>query len=88
MKQPNAIPNALAVTTVIIYVLCRVLVGLFPDISFAIAQSWFHGIEISKSGAWNLTMSSFLLGLISSTITAWIVGYIFTKVYRSFVKKS
>ncbi len=81
MKQ-YVIPNALAVTTAIIYVLCRVLVGIFPDASFALAQSWFHGIELSKSSAWNLTMQSFVIGLISSTITAWIVGYIFVKVYK------
>ena len=86
MKQSYAIPNALAVTTAIIYVVCRVLVGLFPDVSFAIAESWFHGIEISKLGAWNLTMSAFVIGLISSTITAWVVGYIFIKVYKSFTK--
>ena len=78
--QSYAIPNALAVTTAIVYVVCRLLVGLFPDISF-IAESWFHGIELSKLGNWNLTMSSFILGIISSAITAWIVGYIFIKVY-------
>lgn len=86
MKQSYAIPNALAVTTAIIYVVCRLLVGIFPDASFAIAQSWFHGIEISKLGAWNLTMSSFILGMISTTVTAWVVGYIFIKVYRLFNK--
>ena len=79
--QSYAIPNALAVTTAIVYVVCRLLVGLFPDISFAIAESWFHGIELSKLGNWNLTMSSFILGIISSAITAWIVGYNFIKVY-------
>lgn len=86
MKQSYAIPNALAVTTAIIFVLCRVLVGLFPDAFFAIAQSWFHGIGFSKLSAENLTMPSLLLGLISSTITAWVVGYIFIKVYKTFTK--
>lgn len=86
MGKSYAIPNSLAVTSAIIYVLCRVLVGLFPDASFTIAQSWFHGIELGKLGAWNLTLESFVLGIISSAITAWIVGYIFIKVYRLFVK--
>lgn len=86
MKQTYAIPNALAVTTVIVYAVCRLLVSLFPDASFAIAQSWFHGIELSKLGAWDLTMSSFILGIISSAVTAWVVGYIFIKVYRLFNK--
>lgn len=85
-QQPYIIANALAVTTTIIYVICRVLVGLFPDVSFIIAQSWFHGIELSKLDSWNLTMSSFVLGLISSTISAWVIGYIFAKVYKLFIK--
>lgn len=84
--QSYAIPNALAATTAIIFVLCRVLVSFFPDIFFAVAQSWFHGIELGKAGAWNLTLGFFILGLISSTITAWIVGYLFIKVYRLFAK--
>ena len=86
MKQPYALANALAVTTALVFVLCRVLVGLFPDISFVVAQSWFHGIELSKLDAWNLTFVSFVMGLISSTITAWVVGFIFTRVYKLFEK--
>lgn len=86
MNKAYAIPNALAVTTAIIYVLCRLLVGLFPDASFAIAQSWFHGIALSRLGAWNLTTESFILGIMSSTVTAWIVGFIFVKVYRFLAK--
>lgn len=85
-SQSYAIPNALAVTMAIVYVACRVLVGLFPDVFFAIAQSWFHGIELSKLGAWNLTFGSFILGIISSAITAWIIGYIFIRVYKAFGK--
>lgn len=86
MKQSYTIANTLAVTTAVIFVTCRVLVGLFPDISFVIAQSWFHGIELSKLGAWNLTVSSFFMGLVSSTLTAWVVGYIFARVYKLFGK--
>ncbi|MBI2086119.1 hypothetical protein HYT74_02140 [Candidatus Daviesbacteria bacterium] len=79
--QSYAIPNALAVTTALIFVVCRILVGIFPDLSFAVAQSWFHGIEVSKQGTWDLSMPTFILGLISVTISAWIIGYIFVKIY-------
>lgn len=75
--QSYAIPNALALTTAVVFVLCRLLVGLFPDLSFAVAQSWIHGIGLSKLDASSLTTSSFVLGLVSSAVTAWIVGYIF-----------
>jgi len=85
--NPTATANAAGVTTAIVFVLCRILVSLFPDLSFAIAQSWFHGITLSKLDTLSLTFSSFVLGLISSTITAWVIGYIFAKVYNSFVKR-
>lgn len=86
-NQSYALPNALAVTTAIIYVLCRLLVGLFPDISFTIAQSWFHDIALSRQDVLSLTLSSFILGIVSSTVTAWIIGYIFIQVYNFFLKR-
>lgn len=80
------IPNALAATTAIVFVACRILVGLFPDTFFTIAQSWFHGIQLNQLNSWNLTATSFTLGLISSTITAWVIGFLFVKVYKLFIK--
>ncbi len=80
------VANALAVTTGIVYVACRLLVGIFPDGMFRVAQSWFHGIALSRLGSWNLTNETLILGLVSSAITAWVVGYIFAKVYNAFVK--
>ncbi len=85
-KDVSATANAFAVTTAIVYVVCRILIGLFPDASFAVAQSWFHGIALSKLGSWNLTTGAFFLGLISSTIIAWLVGYLFAKLYNAFAK--
>lgn len=76
------IPNALAVTTAIVFVVCRVLVGLFPDASFAVAQSWFHGMAVTQISAEALTLSSLILGLISSAVSAWIIGWIFMRVYK------
>jgi len=86
-NQSYVLPNTLAVTTLIVYVLCLLLVGLFPDISFTIAQSWLHGIALSKLDTWSLTMSSFILGIVSSTITAWVIGFIFVQVHNYFTKR-
>lgn len=86
-NTPTVTANAIAVTTAIVFVLCRVLVGLFPEASFTVAQSWFHGIELSRLDVWSLSFSSFVLGLISSLITAWVIGYIFASVYNYFLKK-
>ena len=78
-----AIANTTAVTTAIIFVVCRVGIGLFPDISFTLAQSWFHGIELTKLE----TSGSFVLGFVSATVGAWLVGYLFASLYNFFLKK-
>lgn len=79
--------NAAAATTAVVFVACRILVGLFPDAFFAIAQSWFHGIALTKLDSWNLTASSFILGLVTATATAWFIGYLFAWTYNWFLKK-
>ena len=78
--NPTATANALAITGGIFYIACRVLVGLFPDLMYTIAQSWFHGIGMTKSGSWNLSLESFFIGLISFVAFAWVTGYIFATV--------
>lgn len=70
------IANASALSMAIVYVLCRILVALFPGVSFSVAQSWFHTVQINQGGA-DLTISSFFTGLVSVIIVSWIVGYIF-----------
>lgn len=85
--EPNATANAAAVTVAALYVICRIAVALFPDLAMSVAQSWFHGLELSKISGWNLSMGSFILGLATSAGGAWLVGYLFANVYNYFVKK-
>lgn len=82
-----ATANALAVTVGVIYVFCAVLVTLLPDVSMAVAQSWFHGIDLARISSWNITVGSFIMGLVSSVVAAWAVGYLFAYMYNMFAKK-
>jgi len=84
--NPIGTANAVAVTTAIIYIVCRVGVSLFPDLSMTIAQSWFHGIQLTQISELNFTFGSFILGLATSTIGTWLVGYLFAKLYNYFLK--
>ena len=86
-NNPTATANALAVTGGIFYIACRILVGVFPDLMYTVAQSWFHGIGMAKSGSWNLSLESFFVGLISFMVFAWITGYLFACVYNYFSKR-
>lgn len=85
--NPVATANAAAATIAIVYLVCRFLVGLFPDLMMSIAKSWFHGIDITKISGWNLSIESFIIGIISASISAWLVGYLFASVYNYFAKK-
>lgn len=85
--DPKATANGAAVTVAIIYIFCRVGVSLFPDLSMSIAQSWFHGIQLTQISELRLTSGSFVLGLVTSMIFAWLVGYLFANLYNYFVKK-
>lgn len=82
-----ATANAAGMTTAVVYVVCRVLVWLFPDWFFVVAQSWFHGMELTKLGVQSLTMGNFVLGLVTATVSAWLVGYLFAIKYNYFLKK-
>lgn len=83
--DPNTTANASAVTIAIIYVLCTLFVVLIPDLSMSITKSWFHGIDISLISSWNLSFGSFVLGLVSATVSAWLVGFLFASTYNYFL---
>ena len=83
----SATANDAAVTMGVFYIICRVFVGLLPGLSFGIAQSLLHGMALTQVGTWNLSTSNFVLGLLTSIASAWIVGFVFATTYNSFVKK-
>ena len=82
-----AIANALAVTTAIAYVVCAVLVLLVPDLYLSVMQSWFHGLDLLKISSANITIGSFVTGLITIAAAAWVIGYLFTSVHSWMSKK-
>ncbi len=85
--NPMATANATAITAAIVFIVCRVAFSLAPDFSMDIAKSWFHGIDISRISALNLSTDSFILGFVTATVGAWLVGYVFAISYNLFVKK-
>lgn len=87
LKNPMATANAAGATTAIVFVACRLLVGIFPGFMFTVGQSWLHGIALTQYNSWNLTISGFVLGLVSSSVFAWLVGYLFAVIYNTFIEK-
>lgn len=85
--NPTTAANAAAATAAVIYVACALFFMVAPGLSMAITKTWFHGIDISLIDARTTTFGSFILGLVTATIGAWIVGYIFAFFYNKFAKK-
>lgn len=83
---PLATANALAATTAVIYVVYTAAVALLPDLSLTIVQSWLHAINLTKISSFNITVGSFILGIITAIGGAWLIGFVFAKTYNQFVQ--
>lgn len=81
-NNPIATANATAITTGVVYLACRFLVIGAPDFMFSIAQSWFHGIALTKMDTWSVSTETLLLGFVSSVAFAWIIGYLYSSIRR------
>lgn len=78
----------MAVTVAFIAVVCAVAVMLAPELSLGIAQSWFHGIDLSKVRMdVNPSLASLLYGWMTATIGGWVVGYVFASAHNLFAGK-
>jgi len=83
--EPKVTAKALAAKIGLIYVVCAVSIVLFPGLAMTIAQSWFHGLDLSKIFGLRVTPGSFVLGFITSTAGGGLVGYVFAKAYNYFL---
>lgn len=82
MQRPTVFANSLAVVAAALFVICRVLVAAVPDTFSGIAQSWFHGLVIAPQPWAGLSASSFVLGLATLTIVAWLFAFSWATVYN------
>jgi hypothetical protein len=75
--EKGRVANAFALTTVVIWIVCSVVVWLFPGFSMLITKWWMHGMEIGIMGEWNLTLYNFIMGGLTLGVSFWIIGWIF-----------
>lgn len=69
--------NSFALATAILWVLCTLLVWLWPDFTWRVTEWWMHGMDLTAMGGWNLTLNNFLLGGLTLVASAWVTGYTF-----------
>lgn len=87
-KEKIVLANAFALTIAIIWVVCSLLIALFPAFTLAVTSWWMHGLALSVMGTWNLTWSNVLLGGITLVVAAWLSAYLFGWCWETISGKS
>ena len=79
--------NALAVVGLGLYIICRVVTLMMPDLLFAVGQSWFHTFNMDAvRGVATMDLNTFLMGGITFGALAWLTGYTFASTYNRLAK--
>ncbi len=75
-KEEIVLANAFAVTVTILWVVCSLIIAVFPAFSLTVTTWWMHGLAPSATETWHLTWSNFLLGGVTLVVSAWLGGYV------------
>ena len=87
MLKPQAFANAYTIVGIGLYIGCRVLTLVVPDLLFAVGQSWFHTFNMDAvSSVVSMDLNTFLLGGITFGVLAWLTGYAFASTYNRLAK--
>ena len=87
MIKTKILANAVAAVTGVVFILCRLLAAVAPNLLFNVGQSWFHTLNLSSVRATgSMPLGLFLIGLISSVAFAWVVTYAGAELYNRWEK--
>lgn len=83
-----AFANAFTAVGVGIYILCRVLSLIVPDLLFSVGKSWFHTFSLdSVRTIVTLDLGTFILGGVTIGALTWITFYAGAMVYNNLARK-
>ena len=87
MLKPVPFANAFTVVGLGLYVACRVLSLIVPDLLFTVGQSWFHTFSLNSARAVApMDLGTFLIGGITLGVLTWITSYAAAYLYNQFAK--
>ena len=87
MVNEKVIANAAATVSAVLFVACRILTAVAPNLLYAISSSWFHTFTLDPAKAsGDMTFGMFVLGLVMFTALAWIVTYAIAMLYNRWEK--
>jgi len=87
MLKPMAFANAFTVVGLTVYVVCRILSLVVPDLLFNIGTSWFHTFNLNALRATApMDIGTFLFGAITFGAFVWITAYSGAALYNALAK--
>lgn len=78
--------NALAIVADAVSIVCAILVWMARDFVFGLSSGWVHGTDLAALPVATPTISGVLVGLVTLTVAAWAVGYLFAWTYNRLAK--
>lgn len=81
----KALANTLGFLGALYYLVCYLIVLIFPNFYRAIAQSWFHGMDLNL--VWKGAPGGLITGVVSFTAVSWFSGWLFAVLYNRFLAK-
>lgn len=86
MLKEMPFANALAVVSGGLFVVCRLLAIVAPDLLRNLGQAWFHSYDFSILPVASLGFGDFVFGLITVVAAGWLFGYFLAWVYNKLAK--
>lgn len=87
MVKPIALANASTVVALGIYVVCRLISLIAPDLLFSVAQSWFHTFSTeSVRSVTPMNIGTFIFGAVTLAVLVWLTLYSAAILYNKLAK--
>lgn len=87
MLKPIAFANAFTVVGLGLYIVCRALSLIAPDLLFAVGKSWFHTFNLETvRNVPPMDLGAFLISGITFGALTWATAYAGAYLYNKFAK--
>lgn len=80
--NPKLVSLSLAGVSGIFYLACVALFAIMPQAALGFFKNIFHGIDITKIAATEMSLTGTIAGFSEIIIAALIAGWLFTEVYN------
>ena len=84
--KPKATGYTLASVAGIVSLVCLLLIIIAKEFTINLFGAIFHGIDLSKIAADNITIGSAVIGFVEVVVIGFILGWLFAIIYNKLAK--